>query len=137
MQPFVRDTALLIARVLLTSLFILFGWDKLVGFAGTVGYMQHLGMPLPTLGAALAVFMELGVGLAILAGWLTRPLALLLAAYTVATAFIGHPFWTMDGADQMAGKINFFKNMSITGGLIVLSIEGAGRYAIDHLTRRA
>lgn len=133
MSAIVRNPVLLLARLLVTALFIIFGWDKLIGFAGTIGYMQHLGLPLPTVGAAVAVIMELGVGIAILGGLFTRPLALLLAAYTLVTALIGHPFWTLDGAEATAAQIGFFKNLSIVGGLLVLCVEGPGRYALDGL----
>lgn len=133
MQPILRDPVLLLARLLLTGLFIIFGWDKLLGFAGTITYMQHLGLPLPTIGAAIAVIMELGVGVMILAGLFTRPLALLLAAYTLATAFIGHPFWALENGARTAAQIGFFKNLSIIGGLLLLYIQGPGRYALDSL----
>lgn len=133
MQPIFRDPVLLLSRLLLSALFIVFGWDKLIGIAGTIAYMQHLGLPLPTIAAAIAVIMELGVGLAILGGLFTRPLALLLAAYTLATALIGHPFWALEASARTAAQIGFFKNLSIIGGLLVLYIQGPGRYALDSL----
>lgn len=135
MSSILRDPVLLLARLLVTALFIIFGWDKLTGFAGTIGYMQHLSLPVPTVSAAIAVIMELGVGIAILGGLFTRPLALLLAAYTLVTALIGHPFWTLDGAERTAAQIGFFKNLSIIGGLLVLYVQGPGRYALDGLRR--
>jgi uncharacterized membrane protein YphA (DoxX/SURF4 family) len=46
---------------------------------------------------------------------MARPLAFLLALYTLATALIGHHFWTMDGAVRSANAINFYKNISIVG----------------------
>ncbi len=69
--------------------------------------------------------------MAIIVGYFTRPIALILAVYTLATAIIGHPFWSLSGAEQMAAEINFYKNISIIGGLLLLSVTGAGRYAID------
>ncbi|MFX1674328.1 DoxX family protein [Paraburkholderia sp. A2WS-5] len=126
-----NDLALLVSRVLLTSLFILFGWSKITGFAGTVDFMAHEGAPIPMLSAVIAVVMELVVGILLLVGFFTRPLAVLLAIYTVATAFIGHHFWTMTGMEQMANMINFYKNMSIAGGLIALAVAGPGKFSID------
>ena len=70
-------------------------------------------------------------GLAILFGVWTRPLALLLALYTLATAFIGHPYWTMTGPAQMEATINFYKNISIIGGFFLLYVTGAGKYSVD------
>ena len=126
-----NDLALLVSRVLLTSLFILFGWSKITGFSGTVDFMAHEGAPVPMLSAVIAVVMELVVGILLLVGFFTRPLAVLLAIYTVATAFIGHHFWTMTGMEQMANMINFYKNLSIAGGLIALAVAGPGKFSID------
>ncbi|MBB2928754.1 MULTISPECIES: DoxX family protein [Paraburkholderia] len=126
-----NDVVLLVSRILLTSLFILFGWSKITGFSGTVDYMAHVGAPVPMLSAVIAVIMEFAVGILLLVGFYTRPLAVLLAIYTVATAFIGHHFWTMTGADQMANMINFYKNISIAGGLLALAVTGPGAISID------
>ncbi|TDV15103.1 DoxX family protein [Paraburkholderia caballeronis] len=126
-----NDAVLLVARVLLAALFVLFGWSKLTGFSGTVGYMASVGAPAPMLSAIIAVVMEFFVGLLIVAGFYTRPLAVLLALYTIGTALIGHHFWTMTGADQMANMINFYKNVSIAGGLLALAVTGPGRLSVD------
>ena len=122
---------ILLARILLVVLFVMFGWSKLTDFSGTVGYMASEGLPLPTLAAVVVILMEFFVGLAIVLGFCTRPLALLLALYTLGTAFIGHPYWTMEGAERMANMINFYKNFSIIGGLLLLCVTGPGRYSID------
>jgi putative oxidoreductase len=126
-----KHELLLLARILLMILFVLYGWGKLTGFSGTVGYMVAQGAPLPTLSAIIAVLMELLVGLALVVGFYTRPLALLLALYTLATALIGHHFWTMDDGARAANAINFYKNISIIGGLLLLCATGPGRYSID------
>jgi putative oxidoreductase len=126
-----KDELILVARVLLMILFVIFGWGKLTGFSGTVAYMATECAPVPTLSAIIAIVMEFFVGIAIVIGFYTRPLALLFALYTLGTALIGHHFWTMTGAEQMANMINFYKNISIMGGLLLLCVTGAGRYSID------
>jgi len=126
-----KDGLILIARVLLMLLFILFGWSKITGFSGTVAYMASDGLPLPAVAAIIAIVMEFVVGIAIVIGFYTRPLAFLLALYTLATAFIGHHYWTMSGGAQMANMINFYKNLSIVGGLLLLCLTGPGRYSVD------
>ena len=125
------DGLLLVCRILLMLLFVIFGWGKLTGFGGTVGYFTQTGVPVPALAAIIAVFMEFFVGLAIILGLLTRPLAIILAIYTLGTALIGHQYWTMSGMARMENEINFFKNVSIIGGLFLLYLTGAGRYSID------
>ncbi|MFM0736159.1 DoxX family protein [Paraburkholderia xenovorans] len=126
-----KDGVILVARILLMVLFVMFGWSKLTGFSGTVAYMATTGAPVPGLSAAIAVVMEFVVGLALLVGFYTRPLALLLALYTLGTAIIGHHYWNMTGEMQYANMINFYKNISIMGGLLLLVVTGAGKYSID------
>lgn len=126
-----RDGMILFARILLMVLFVIFGWGKLLGFGATVAYMDSVGLPLPTVTAGITVIMELFVGLAIVIGFYTRPLALLLGLYTLGAAVIGHQFWHMIDPDRVEAMINFYKNVSISGGLLLLCIAGPGRYSLD------
>ncbi|WP_199097644.1 DoxX family protein [Dyella sp. ASV21] len=126
-----KDALTLVARVLLMILFVVFGWSKLIGFSATAGYMASTGVPMPTISAAIAVIMEFFVGVAIVLGFYTRPLALLLGLYTLAAALIGHPFWNMDDPERTSAMINFYKNVSIAGGLLLLCLHGPGRYSLD------
>lgn len=80
---------------------------------------------------AYRFFIEVGVGLALLVGFRTRPFALLLAVYTLGTAVIGHHYWSMSGMMRLENMINFYKNVSIIGGLALLAVSGPGRYSID------
>ncbi|MWO75522.1 DoxX family membrane protein, partial [Escherichia coli] len=83
-----RDELILLGRVLMMLLFVISGWGKLTGFQGTVGYMGTVGAPMPMVAAAIAVVMEFGVGIALLIGFWTRPLALLMALFVLGTALI-------------------------------------------------
>ncbi len=126
-----KDAVILLARILLMILFVPSGWAKLIHFGGTVGLMGRVGLPLPLLAALIAVVMELPVGLAIVVGIYTGPLAALLAIYTLATGFIGHHYWTMAGPERIGNMINFYKNVAICGGLLLLWVTGAGKYSLD------
>jgi putative oxidoreductase len=110
---------------------VIFGWQKLTDYSGTLAYFSHEGVPLPSVAVWIAVIMELGGGIALILGFLTRPLSLLLALYTLATAIIGHHFWTMFGMERVEAEINFFKNVSIMAGLLLLYLTGPGRYSLD------
>jgi putative oxidoreductase len=127
----IKDEALLVARLLLIALFLLSGWSKLTDYSGTVAFMTQVGAPVPALATAVAILMEVPVAIAILLGAFTRPLAVLLALYTLGTAFIGHHYWTMTGATQLDNMIHFYKNLSIMGGLILLYVAGPGKYSLD------
>jgi putative oxidoreductase len=129
----VNDDLILAARLLLATLFLIFGWRKLRDFSGTVSQMVQLGVPTPVLAAGVATFMELPVAFAVAVGAFTRPSALLLFLYTLGTALIGHRYWTMTGADQVDSMDSFYKNLSIMGGFLLLYVTGAGKYSIDVL----
>lgn len=126
-----KDVLLLIARILLMTLFLLSGWPKLTGFSGTVQYLASLGTPAPAVAAIIAVAMEVFGAIAILLGIFTRPLALIFVVYTLGSSLIGHPYWKFEGAEHMANFINFYKNISIMGGFLLLAVTGAGKYSIE------
>ena len=126
-----KDVLLLIARILLMALFVIFGWDKFLNFSGTVSYMESVGLQFATLASASALIMELVVGVAILLGFYTRPLAFLLCLYTLITALLGHRFWALTGGLRLDTMIHFYKNMGIAGGLLLLCLTGPGKYSMD------
>ena len=129
----VNDELILAARLLLATLFLIFGWRKLRDYSGTVSQIAQLGGPMPRLAAGIAIFMELPVAFAVAVGAFARPSALLLVLYTLGTALIGHRYWTMTGATQVDSMDGFYKNLSIMGGFLLLFITGAGKYSIDAL----
>ena len=129
----INDELILAARLLLVTLFLIFGWRKLRDFSGTVSQMRELGVPMPVLAAGVATFMELPVAFAVAIGAFTRPSALLFVLYTLGTALIGHRYWTMTGTEKIDSMDSFYKNLSIIGGFLLLSITGAGKYSIDAL----
>jgi putative oxidoreductase len=129
----INDELILAARLLLATLFLIFGWRKLRDYSGTVSQIKQLGGPTPVLAAAVAVFMELPVAFAVAIGAFARPAALLLVLYTLGTALIGHRYWTVTGPGQVDSMDGFYKNMSIMGGFLLLYVTGAGKYSIDAL----
>ena len=126
-----RHLFLLIARIALAVLFIIFGFPKLTGFDGTVQYMTSLGAPAPMLAAIIAVVMEVPAAILIVLGFFTRPLAILFVFYSLGTAVIGHHFWNMTGDAVVPNMINFYKNISIAGGFLLLAVTGPGAISVD------
>jgi putative oxidoreductase len=126
-----RDEVVLFARILLAVLFLIFGWSKLTNYSGTAAYMSQTGAPFPPLAAVVAILVEFFGSIAIILGVFTRPLAILFALYVFATALIGHHYWTMTGPAAAGNMINFYKNISLIGGFLLLYVTGAGRYSID------
>jgi putative oxidoreductase len=121
----------LVGRILLALLFITSGFGKITGFEGTVGYIASKGLPLAALGAVIAVVVEFGGGLAVLFGFFTRPVALVMAVFTVAAAVFFHNYWGVPADQVMNMKIHFWKNVSIAGGFLLLAAFGPGAYSVD------
>ncbi len=116
----------LLGRALLALLFIPAGFNKIGGFAGTVGYIGAKGVPLPELAAAIAVGVELGLGLLLLVGFKARWAALGMAIFTVVITFIFHNFWAVPAEQVVMQQLQFFKNIAIVGGLLTVAAWGAG-----------
>ena len=114
----------LIARVLLAHIFILAGMNKIMGYAGTQGYMESMGVPGMLL--PLVILVEVGAGLAVLVGWQTRWAAYALAGFTVLSAIIFH-----SNLGDQTHMVMFMKNFAIAGGLLLLAEHGAGAFSLD------
>lgn len=121
-----NNFALLVARVLLAALFLLTGFGMLSAPGGTAGYFASIGLPAPLLTVWLVIALKVLGGVAILAGFQTRYAAYAIAAFCVATAFVGH----FDFADQMQ-MTSFFKNIGLAGGFLALSVAGPGAWSLD------
>ena len=133
MENDISNEVILAARLLLATLFLIFGWRKVRDYSGTVSQMVQLGVPTPVLATIVSIFMELPVAFAVAIGAFTRPSAALMALYTLGTALIGHQYWTVKGADYVDSLDGFYKDLSIMGGFLLLCITGAGKYSIDAL----
>lgn len=116
----------LVGRIAIAAIFVLSGLGKIAQPGYTIAYIQSAGLPLPQIAFAIAVLVELGGGLALIAGFRTRIVAGGLALFSLATAFAFHN----NLADQNQ-FIHFFKNVAMTGGLLQIVAYGAGRYALD------
>lgn len=122
-MPQSHALASLVGRILLSLIFVKSGLEKLSDYEGTVGYMQAFGVPAILL--PLVILAELGGGLAILFGLLSRWAALALAFFCVVAAAIFHSNF----GDQMQA-IMFLKNLAMAGGLLLLYANGPGAYAV-------
>ena len=118
-------------RLLLGALFLPAGIGKLTGFAGTVGYISSVGLPLPQAAAALAVVVEIAGGIALIAGYGTRVAAVALALFTLVASYFFHAYWSLPVDQQMIPQLLFFKNIAVVGGLLTLAAWGAGVWSVD------
>lgn len=118
----------LLGRLGLSFVFITSGWDKIGGYAATQGYMDAMGVPGALL--PLVILLELGGGLAILAGVFTRTTAVALGVFSVAAALLFH-----NAADPVQSLL-FWKNVTIAGGFLVLAANGPGALSVESWLER-
>ena len=125
------DAAALAGRILMGVLFFMSGLSKIGAPAATIGYIAHVGLPLPVGAYALSTTVELVGGALLMAGFQARLVASVVAVFTLATALFFHNNFA--DQDQM---IHFMKNIAIIGGLLQLVAFGAGRLSVDGLRAR-
>ena len=112
-------------RIFLSTIFLFEGINKIFNYEGTIEYMESFNVPefltIPT------IILEILFPLLLIIGYQTKLSALVLAIFTLATALIFHTDFT----NQMQ-LISFLKNFAIAGGFLILFINGAGKYSLDH-----
>ncbi|MBV8036556.1 DoxX family protein [Roseateles sp.] len=119
-----RPATELLGRVSLVALFLLSGVGKLAAYQATSGYMSAMGVPAALL--PLVIVTEVLGAVAVIAGWRTRFMAVLLAGFTLLSGLLFHSNF----GDQIQMTM-FLKNLSIAGAFLMLAANGAGRYSLD------
>lgn len=127
-----QDTAALFGRNLLGILFVVSGLEKIGAFADTTVYMAGAGLPAVQLLLVLAIIVEVGGGGAICFGWRCRLAALLVLIFTVIVTMVFHRYWSVPADQAMVQRLMFMKNVSIMGGLVLLSAFGPGTLALTY-----
>ena len=118
MLPFVGVTG----RVLLGLYFLIPGISKIVGFGGTAQYMATHGVPFVAVLLPITILVQIGGGAALLVGWQTRAVAVILAGMTLVVSVFMHDFWNVyEGLTQQHETQNFIKNLAIMAGLLTLA----------------
>ncbi len=121
----------LIGRLLIAALFLPAGLSKLTSFEGTVGYFTSLGIAAPSLAVAATIIVEVLGGIALIVGFKTRAVAIVLALFTLAASIAGHAYWAAPADQAFVAQLLFFKNIAVIGGLLVLASAGAGKLSLD------
>ena len=132
------DTIQLLSRILISVVFIVFGYlqftniagytanPNVVKFSGMIG-----GLLAPVVIAYLVAAIDLFGGLCVLVGYKARWASIVLLIFVILTLFVAHNFWVMEGASRTANQVNFYKNLAIVGGLLLIFAHGPGRYSLD------
>lgn len=128
--------ATLAGRLLLSQIFLISGVMKIVDWSGTEARMAEQGMFWIPFFLAAATVIELGAGLALLAGLGTRWAALLLVLYLIPVTFTFHHFWSYPSDKQEVQTLFFLHNWALMGGLLYVAACGGGAASLDRWRRR-
>lgn len=121
----------LLGRIAIAALFLPAGLNKLAAIEGTSGYFASLGLPGVAIFVWLVIAIEVLGGIALIIGYQTRFVAIGLAIFTVLASIAGHAFWAAPVDAAFIAQLLFFKNIAVTGGLLILASAGAGSISID------
>ncbi|MEX2334795.1 MAG: DoxX family protein [Pseudohongiella sp.] len=125
-------------RIILAVYFLLPGLMKFTQYDMHVDYMASHGMFWIPFFLILSGLIQVGGAAALFAGYQVQIVAFVLAGLTFIISLVMHDFWTMaEGLQRSHETQNFFKNMGITAGLLVLSSAGAGAFSVDNRQRKA
>lgn len=131
MQTHFQGPLTLAGRILMAILFLASGLSKVSKFQATVLYVASKGVLFPEVALAAAAAVELLGALLLIVGWRAAWVAILLAGYCVVTAVLFHNFWAVPPDQLVAQQVNFLKNLSIAGGLLMVAGLGAGPWSRD------
>lgn len=129
------DIVLLIGRILLGWIFVRSGYGKIFDISAVAATFPARG--LPAMLAYISVPVEFFGGLALMLGFATRYVALVMIGFMLVATFSSHRYWEFsDVAMRRVQDSNFYKNMAILGGIGLLFVCSGGRFSLDDWLRR-
>jgi putative oxidoreductase len=132
LTPATRDAMiLLLGRVALGAIFLKSGLLKLLALGAFAASLAQRGIPQSGTWALIGALVECGGGLLIVTGTRTREAARLMILFVIVASGISHRFWEFADAARRAQESQFFKNLSIIGGFLLLYMTGGGRFSLD------
>ncbi len=130
------EVILLIGRLALGAIFLKSGLQKLLALSAFAASLAQRGVPASSTWAVIGATVEFIGGILIITGLRTREASLLMILFVVVATGISHRFWEFAEAARRAQESQFFKNLSILGGFVLLFVTGGGRYSVDGWLKR-
>ena len=136
-SPRSDDVILLVGRLALGVIFVKSGFQKLMALGAFAASLAGRGVPASSFWAVVGASVEFVGGLLIVTGLKTRYASLLMILFVIVATGISHRYWEFaDAAARRAQESQFFKNVAIIGGFLLLHVCGAGRFALDAVLGR-
>lgn len=133
MLSFVQGVLTVVGRVMLCTIFLLSAvGNKIPNFAAVVGYMEAAGVPQPQVMLVGAIGFLIVGSLSIMVGFRARIGAGLLLVFLVLATYYFHGFWNFEGPEQQAQMIQFMKNLSMAGAMVLILANGSGPFGWDN-----
>jgi putative oxidoreductase len=131
-----EDMVLLLGRIALGAIFVKSGIQKLMTLAAFATVLASRGIPQSAVWAAIGATVECVGGILIISGYRTRFASLLMILFVIVATAISHRYWEFADAARRAQESQFFKNLAIIGGFLLLFVTGSGRFGLDPVLRR-
>jgi len=134
----VSNYAQAISRVLISAVFIVFGYIQFTHIGNYIANPAVIkvagwtGILTPTIIAYMVASIDLFGGILILVGYQTRWTSVVLIVFVALTCILVHNFWTMEGPARAANQANFYKNLALIGGLLLIYVHGPGTCSLEH-----
>jgi len=124
----------LIARIFIALIFLWEAYDSIAHYSGAKESMTIYGVTWrQDLLLSGAIFLLIFGGILILLGYRSKLGAVLLLIYYIPFTLIVYSFWNDTGEYYRINSIQFMKNLAIIGGLLMIFVNGAGRYSVKRL----
>jgi putative oxidoreductase len=128
----IESSCLLLGRFLMGGYFILPAISKINNYTGTSAYMEQHNVPMVSVLLVVTIIVQFVAGAAIIVGFKGKMSAFILAGLTLVISLFMHNFWGMeDGLARSHELQNFFKNMGIMAGLLIVTGLGTGKFSLD------
>ena len=131
-----EDVILLLGRVALGAIFVKSGVQKLFALGVFAASLASRGVPQSAVWAAIGATVECVGGILIVTGFKTRPASVLMILFVIVATGISHRYWEFADAARRTQESQFFKNLAIIGGFLLLFVTGSGRFGLDAVWRR-
>ena len=131
-----QDVIVLLGRVALGAIFVKSGLQKLMALSAFAASLASRGVPQSSVWAVIGATVEFVGGILIVTGLRTREASLLMVLFVIVATGISHRYWEFADAARRLQESQFFKNLSIIGGFLLLFATGSGRFGLDALLAR-
>ena len=131
-----QDVIVLLGRIALGAIFVKSGLQKLMALGVFAASLANRGVPQSSVWAVIGATVEFVGGILIVTGLRTREASLLMVVFVVVATGISHRYWEFADAARRLQESQFFKNLSIIGGFLLLFATGSGRFGLDALLAR-